>query len=197
MPAVEATPIAGAWIDDDGRKHIPMSREEYFDLPEGPPRHEWCRGEAIEMSEAIPAHQRAVWRLLQALNDAFEHRGLEALPSLELNMPYSVRIPDIALVPQLELDVVHVHTPPLVAVEILSPSTRRTDLNAKADEYADFGAGQYWIVDIDIPSITVQQNLNGNWITTAILTRQYPTAEIEISGHGSVQLDINKVIRPR
>lgn len=197
MPAVEAPPVADTWIDDDGRRHVPMSREDYFALPEGPPRYEWCRGEAIVMSEAIPAHQRAVWKLLQALNDAFEQGGLEALPSLEMNMLYSVRIPDVALVPELDLDVVRLYTPPIVVVEILSPSTRRTDLMDKATEYAEFGVGQYWIVDLEIPSISIQQNLGGNWIPTAILIRENPIAEIEIPDHGTVILNINKVVRPR
>jgi len=196
MPAVEATPVAAVWIDDDGRKHIPMLRDEFYLLPEAPPSFEWCRGEAIEMNEAIPAHQRAIKKLVRLLDDAFEQRGLEALPSLELNMPYSVRIPDVALVTELEIDVVHVHTPPLIVVEILSPSTRRTDLTAKATEYAEFGVEQYWIVDLDVPSITLQQNLDGNWITTTVLTRENPTAEIKLPGHGTVELNINQVIRP-
>jgi len=196
MAAIEATALADCWIDDAGRRRIPMSREGYFDLPEGPPWYEWCRGEAIEMNEAIPAHQRAIKKLLRLLDDAFEHYGLESLPSLELHMPYSVRIPDVALVPELEIDLVHVHTPPLVVAEILSLSTRRTDLTAKAAEYAEFDVEQYWIVDLDVPSITVRQNFDGNWITTAILTRENPTAEIKLSGHGTVELDLNQVIRP-
>ncbi len=37
----------------------------------------------------------------------------------------------------------------VLAVEILSPSSRRTDSTIKHDEYSDAGIPHYWIVDID------------------------------------------------
>jgi Uma2 family endonuclease len=38
---------------------------------------------------------------------------------------------------------------PLLAVEILSPSTRRFDLGPKAQRYAELGLQHYWVVDPD------------------------------------------------
>jgi len=34
-----------------------------------------------------------------------------------------------------------------IVIEVLSPSTRRTDERDKADEYAAAGIGRYWLVD--------------------------------------------------
>ena len=43
----------------------------------------------------------------------------------------------------------------LLAVEIKSPSTQRTDSVIKHSEYADAGIGHYWIIDLeDGPSLT-------------------------------------------
>ncbi len=37
--------------------------------------------------------------------------------------------------------------PPLLVVEILSPSTRKADRGVKARRYAELGVEHYWIVD--------------------------------------------------
>jgi len=195
VSVVEIEPIVGNWIDDEGRQHTPMSREEYLAQPEGRPWFEWCRGEAIEMIYANPEHQRAVLQIARILADRFDERGLDVIPSLALDMGQSIRIPDVAIVPRLPLGVVRVTAPPLVVVEVLSPSTRQTDLIDKAGEYADFGVGQYWIVDVEAPSVAIQQNVNGIWHPTATLTRDNPTAEVEIPDCGIVALDITKIIR--
>jgi len=174
---------------------IPMSREEYLSQPPGLPYYEWCRGQAIEMIYAIPNHQRVAFELARKLADAFDARGLEVLPNLGLDMSGSVRIPDLALVPRLNPSEIRVSTPPLVVVEVLSPSTRHIDLVDKPAEYAEFGVAQYWIVDLDVPSITVQQNVDGNWVTTALLDRENPTSVVEVAGYGSVVLNLNQIVR--
>lgn len=44
--------------------------------------------------------------------------------------------------------------PPLLAVEVLSPSTRRTDLLLRRDRLQAGGVPSYWLVDPDVPSLT-------------------------------------------
>jgi Uma2 family endonuclease len=44
---------------------------------------------------------------------------------------------------------------PNALLEILSPSTRNYDRNAKATLYARNGVSEYWIVDLDAETITV------------------------------------------
>ena len=43
----------------------------------------------------------------------------------------------------------------MLVVEVLSPSTRAFDLSVKRDEYERGGVQAYWIVDPDVPSVTV------------------------------------------
>jgi Putative restriction endonuclease len=42
----------------------------------------------------------------------------------------------------------------VLAVEVLSPSTRRIDLVLKREAYAAAGVASYWIVDPEVPSVT-------------------------------------------
>ncbi|MGH3321555.1 MAG: Uma2 family endonuclease [Streptosporangiaceae bacterium] len=51
----------------------------------------------------------------------------------------------------------------LVAVEIVSPGSRRTDYVTKRSEYADAGIGHYWIVDLDPPPSTLACHLAGEF----------------------------------
>ncbi|KDN22916.1 Uma2 family endonuclease [Amycolatopsis rifamycinica] len=45
--------------------------------------------------------------------------------------------------------------PPVLAVEVLSPSTAIYDLNLKKAVYERFGTGSYWVVDPAEPALTV------------------------------------------
>ena len=42
-----------------------------------------------------------------------------------------------------------IEAPPLLVVEILSPSTRKVDRGLKSRRYAELGVPHYWIVDPD------------------------------------------------
>lgn len=51
----------------------------------------------------------------------------------------------------------------VVAVEIISPSSRRLDNVGKRHEYADAGIPRYWIVDLDEPVSLVACHLAGDF----------------------------------
>ena len=53
----------------------------------------------------------------------------------------------------------HYPYPPVLAVEIASPSTSRYDQTRKKQVYAEFGIPDYWIItpDADKPDITAYQ----------------------------------------
>jgi Uma2 family endonuclease len=58
----------------------------------------------------------------------------------------------------------------ILAVEILSPSTRRKDLFLKRSKYQDAGVQSYWIVDPEVPSITALELVDGQYETIAEAT---------------------------
>ena len=53
----------------------------------------------------------------------------------------------------------------ILAVEVLSPSTRRKDLFLKRSKYEDAGVESYWIVDPEGPSILALELVDGHYVT--------------------------------
>lgn len=49
----------------------------------------------------------------------------------------------------------------VLAVETLSPSSRRLDVRVKRGEYADAGIPHYWVVDLDAPVSLIAHHLAG------------------------------------
>jgi len=190
-----APPIAGIRIDDVGRERIPMSREEYLTQPVGRPYYEWADGEAIELITPIPSHALAVAELIVAVSTALPN--LKVLPQAALDLPNSIRIPDVMVVDGFAPNAKRITEPALVAIEVLSPSTWRDDLGRKSDEYAAFGVQQYWTVDLEQRAITIRENVGGEWIVTHELTEANPTADIPIADHGTVHLDLRRIAQLR
>jgi Uma2 family endonuclease len=174
-------------------KRVPMSWEEFLDLPERP-RHEWVDGEAVFlMSPARVAHGTAVMRLgallMQALPD------LDAMTEVGWKMRRSHRAPDLMLVPSPAPDAPYLTEAPLIVVEVLSPSTRREDLVRKNREYAEGGALQYWVVDLEARALEVYQNSgDGYWDSVAVVDKLQPEACVRVGHHGQVRLRLEDVI---
>jgi len=56
---------------------------------------------------------------------------------------------------------------PLLAVEILSPSTCRVDLTLKRSRFESAGCASYWVVDPDAPSVIVWQLKGKGYVEVA------------------------------
>jgi Uma2 family endonuclease len=96
---------------------------------------------------------------------------LVVLPDVEViildSFPATVRAPDLVVVtratakanrPRFTADEV------LLAVEVISPGSRRIDRVLKLNEYAEAGIPDYWIVDLDSPvSITAFQLIHRDY----------------------------------
>lgn len=71
---------------------------------------------------------------------------------------------------------------PLLAVEVLSPSTRHIDLGLKRSRYEAAACPAYWVVDPDVPSLRVWELHDGSYRLVcevqgdgvAALTRPWP-----------------------
>lgn len=79
--------------------------------------------------------------------------------------PERDRIPDV-MVSELDAadDAILRSPPPLLVVEVTSPSTRDIDWRDKLAEYGEAGAGWYWIVDPDEPAVTVFEQRHGEMV---------------------------------
>ena len=57
--------------------------------------------------------------------------------------------------------------PPLLVVEMLSPSTRATDLTLKRHVFEQAGVPSYWLLDTEVPSLAVLELVDGAYIQIA------------------------------
>lgn len=133
------------------RPHL-LSLEEWDALGEDSTSHaELQEGVLIVSPKPVPAHQRAGLRIAAAL-DAAATEEFDVYPEvdvvLDARTPATVRAPDVVVV-RAGTSTRIFATDVVLAVEVLSPGTRRTDLVMKRHEYAEAGIAHYWIVDLD------------------------------------------------
>jgi Uma2 family endonuclease len=128
--------------------------EELLALPEDGLRHELLDGEYVVTPAPSLRHQRVLGRLFVALRSAIDdNTGLEALWSpadIQLG-PRTLVQPDLFVLrrpldPAATWKDVGV---PLLAVEVLSPTTAVRDRGKKRRLYLEAGVEEYWIVDLD------------------------------------------------
>jgi Uma2 family endonuclease len=117
-------------------------------------------------------HQRVAQRLSVWLDDQLPD-DLTALSDFEVVVEsgplVTVRAPDVVIIRDLGGE--NAPRVPagdvLVAVEVVSPSTGRTDRLTKPVEYADAGIPHYWLVEMDPLSITAYTLVDGDYEVVA------------------------------
>jgi Uma2 family endonuclease len=128
-------------------------------LPNDGNRYEVIDGELYVTPAPTWTHQRAVRELLLLLAPYLREHSLGdviAAPADVVFGPRNMVEPDLFVVPLVEgtiprgwEDVGRL----LLAVEVLSPSTRRTDRREKRDLYQRKGVPEYWVIDVDNRSV--------------------------------------------
>jgi len=78
--------------------------------------------------------------------------------------------PDLIVFDREQLRGLKVDGLPLLAVEVLSPSTRATDLTLKRHVFEQAGVVSYWLLDPDAPSLTVLELVDGAYREVAVVT---------------------------
>ena len=167
-----------------------MSRAEFEALPDV---DEYRRAEYVDEVALMPppasgSHNVVGVQLLRLLADALP--GLRVVYELGVETPTSLRVPDVAVVREVE-DRPWVQEPPVLVAEILSRSTRSEDLFRKPTEYQAAGIGQYWIVDREQRTVTVLGNNGDSWDVLLELDTEHPAGSVEVGKYGSVAVDLD------
>jgi len=144
----------------------PLSYADLEHAPEDGHRYELLDGVLIVSPAPGRLHQRAVLRLAVALSAGCP-ANLEVLVA-----PFDVVLaadtalePDVLVARRSDLTDRNLPAAPLLAVEVLSPSTRRIDLLVKRSRYEAAGVPSYWVVDPVAPGITVLELQDGRYET--------------------------------
>ncbi|UZN04221.1 Uma2 family endonuclease [Cellulomonas sp. S1-8] len=165
--------------------------EQYLALPEDGSRSEYLDGTVHVTPLAGARHQTFVSRTAFLLAGAF---GADrVLPGHNwLLRDGLLRIPDVSVLPAPQADT-YVTVPPQVVVEVLSPTTRATDELTKTVEYAIYGAGSYWLIDPDAPSLTVLHRAREAWSEPVVYERGAGRVSIDTPA-GPVDVDVDALL---
>jgi Uma2 family endonuclease len=152
----------------------PLTVDDLERLPDDGHRYELIDGVLVVSPSPVWAHQAAQAALNRLLYAACpSDLRVVGAPFDWRSGQSTLLIPDI-LVTRLEaLRAVpggrYLVEPPLLAVEVLSPSTRRFDRLSKQSVYQDAGVASYWLVDPapEAPSLTALELSGGRYVEVA------------------------------
>jgi Uma2 family endonuclease len=137
--------------EDDDQHRYELQEGNLLSMPSGRPHHNIARSELFgQVDPQLPEQLRVVPDV---------DIDLQLVPA---NQPGTVRRPDLVVVQQAAMERVDREggvlraSEVVLAVEIVSPGSRRTDQLIKRGEYADAGIPHYWIIELDErPSLVV------------------------------------------
>lgn len=170
------TPAGAMWSPDPIRQRkANYTIEDVLFLPDDAPRVELRDGVIIVSPSPTRHHQRIVARLWKWLE---EHApsGYEANfgTGVVIGLRHTFEPDVLLLVDELELPNRHYFAPDLVAlaVEVVSPSTRRRDRLEKPPQYAAAGIRHFWRIEQDPVHVFAYELIDGEYKLVADATEE-------------------------
>lgn len=155
--SVPVMPRAGEWTVDD-----------LLDLPDDGLQYELADGVLVVTPAPRPRHQEVVLNLALQLKAAAPPELAVYVAPLDFQPTRHRSLqPDVLVVRRSDVGEENITAAPLLAVEVLSPSTRAKDLILKRSLYEDSGVPSYWVVDPDAPSLLVLALEDGRYVEKA------------------------------
>jgi Uma2 family endonuclease len=166
MTTAEAWPAAGDLFTVDD-----------LDLmPDDGRRYELIDGVLVVSPAPRVQHQLVLAELIVQLHEACPP-GLLVVPGPGVRMSADTElIPDLVVARQDQMGESRITRPPLLAVEIQSPSTALFDLNTKKAVYERFSVPSYWNVvpHVDQPELIAFELHDGRYRQVAHVTHNKP-----------------------
>jgi Uma2 family endonuclease len=146
----------------------PLTRRDLEALPDDGHRYEIVDGALIVTPAPSHRHQRVVTNLIVLFHAACPN-DLEVLTA-----PFDVALddttvlqPDLLVARRSDFTERDLPAAPLLAVEVLSPSTRLIDLTLKRSRYESAACSSYWVVDPDEPRLVAWELREGAYAEVA------------------------------
>jgi Uma2 family endonuclease len=147
-------------------------------MPDDGRRYELVDGILIVSPAPSVAHQLVTMAVAVELEGA-RPKGVRVLPGPGVRMSMETElIPDVVVARFEHINGLRITEPPLLAVEVRSPSTALVDLNVKRAVYERFGIEAYWIAvpDVDKPELIVFELRDGRYEQVAHIAGDEPFA---------------------
>lgn len=133
-------------------------------LPDDGLQYELLDGILLVSPAPVPKHQRAVVAMLLLLHASCPPELEVFVAPLDWQPDERTSLqPDVLVVRRDLIGEKNLTDRLELAVEVLSPSTRRKDLVLKHSKYADAGVASYWVVDPQVPSIIAWDLVDGTY----------------------------------
>lgn len=166
-----APPVAFRVVVSNGKLMTADEFQQWVHRPENADRYfELERGKVIEMPPPFPWHGFLTAQVTHILRIYADQCGIGFVLSNDAGVvveqdPDTVRGPDVSYYAESLSDPVqfenllrkYLTIPPVIAVEVLSPSDRVNRVAAKVDEYLAFGVKQVWVVDPETKDVAVHR----------------------------------------
>ena len=148
-----------------------LTYEDYAALPSGDGwRYEIHDGELSVSPTPTFRHQQIVATLLGILHRhvvAYDLGEVVPSPITVVLSDTPVVEPDIVYIAKEQMGIIGargtIDGAPMLAIEVLSPSTARLDRQTKKQLFERYGVPWYWIVDADARCIDVYQAVSGSY----------------------------------
>jgi Uma2 family endonuclease len=149
----------------------PLTRDDLDRIPDDGHRYELIDGALIMTPAPSPLHQIVVANLLLKLAAAAPPELTVLVAPLDVAISADTVIqPDVLVARREDFTERDLPKPPLLAVEVLSPTTKRVDLLLKWSRLEAAGCPAYWVVDPDTPSLIAWEMRDGAYAQVAKVT---------------------------
>lgn len=166
---MSAVTIGEAWPGFGG----PFTVAELDRIPDDGHRYELLDGMLVVSPRPTTVHQAVAGRLYGVLSAACPEDYLVVPePAVQLDLVTELS-PDLVVVHLDDVGGAKFTAPPLLVVEVRSPSTALIDLNRKKAAYQKFGVPSYWLVDPEPtrPELTVFELRDAGYVLEATSTQ--------------------------
>ena len=155
-----------------------VTYEDYLALPETIERIELIDGQLVREPSPGAPHQRIVGNLYDGLRRLVRKQALGTVFLGPLDVVLGpegeeeVFQPDLLFVARERMAIVArvVGGAPDLAVEVLSPSTRRRDREVKRQKYARCGVREFWLVDPAARTVEILTREAGRFVTHGVFS---------------------------
>jgi Uma2 family endonuclease len=169
--SVMATPLAGLPF---GR---PLTVDDLERMPDDGHRYELLDGTLLVSPAPNVWHQEVAFALARCLHDTCPPGLRVVIAPFEWRRGRRTALqPDVLVARREDLLAVengkYLGEPPLLAVEVYSPSTKRIDRLSKLSAYEEAGVASYWLIDPDpdTPALTALDLVDGRYVEVTRLT---------------------------
>lgn len=149
----------------------PLTEDDLAGMPDDGHRYELVEGVLLVTPAPSIPHQTCVVSLVVLLRTARTEGHLVLVAPTDVRLTaVTVLQPDVLVARPADMTLARLEGAPVLAVEVLSPSTRLIDLGTKRLAYEAAGVPAYWLVDPDVPSLTVLHLEHGRYVEHVVVT---------------------------